>query len=160
MIGKIIKEMIAYYAHDPKRINHFLKVYGFGKAIGCALGLNPTEQFTLEIAAVTHDIGIKNSERKYGSSSGVYQQIEGPGEAKVLLTKLGVDSLVIERVCWLISKHHTYTEIDGLDYQILIEADFIVNALEENLSKDSIHIFVSRYFKTKVGIEIVSNYLC
>lgn len=59
----------------------------------------------------------------------------GPDEAEKLLNKLGVDEKIIERVCFLVGHHHTYNMIDGLDYQILVEADFLVNAYEDNLSK-------------------------
>src|SRR5574344_1295351 len=137
-IGQVIKAMIAYYAGDVRRINHFLKVYGFAKAIGEMEGLDESTQEILEIAALTHDIGIKNSEKKYSSSAGNYQQIEGPPEAKTLLANLGVESNVIDRVCWLIAHHHTYTDIHGIDYQILVEADFLVNAFEDNMPDASI----------------------
>jgi hypothetical protein len=30
----IINEMISYYAKDPRRVNHFLKVFSFAKSIG------------------------------------------------------------------------------------------------------------------------------
>lgn len=32
--SELISEMIKYYAGDVKRINHFMKVYGFAKTIG------------------------------------------------------------------------------------------------------------------------------
>ena len=91
-IGQVINAMIAYYAGDVRRINHFLKVYGFAKAIGEIECLDESTQEILEIAALTHDIGIKNSEKKYSSSAGKYQQIEGSPEAKTLLADLGVES--------------------------------------------------------------------
>ena len=52
----------------------------------------------LETAAYVHDIGIKISEEKYNSSAGKYQEIEGPPIAEEMLTKLGYDKHVIERV--------------------------------------------------------------
>ena len=29
----------------------------------------------------------------------------------------------VERICFIIGHHHTYKAIDGLDFQILVEAD-------------------------------------
>ena len=124
MIEQVLLKMIEYYRGDPRRVNHFLKVFGYAKAIGAGEKLDNNTQEILEIAALTHDIGIRNSEAKYGSSAGKYQQIEGPPEAEMLLRELNVDVVIIERVCWLIAHHHTYNNIEGLDYQILIEADF------------------------------------
>ena len=150
-IGQLIDAMIFYYAGDARRINHFLKVYGYAKAIGELEGIDQATQKILEIAALTHDIGIKSSEKKYNSSAGNYQQREGPGEAKKLLQRLGVETAVIERVCWLIAHHHTYTDIQGMDYQILVEADFLVNAFEDNLPETSAQSFMNKVFKTETA---------
>ncbi|WP_179945317.1 hypothetical protein [Paenibacillus durus] len=53
-INNVLSSMISYCAGDAKRINHFLKVYGFAKVIGAMEGLNDTTQEVLEIAALTH----------------------------------------------------------------------------------------------------------
>lgn len=150
-IGALIREMIAYDAGDPRRVHHFLKVYGFAKTIGELEGLDPSTQYILEIAALTHDIGIRNSERKYGSAAGNHQELEGPPEAERMLETLGVDPAVIRRVCWLIGHHHTYSNITGMDYQILVEADFLVNALEGNLSTEAVRGMERTLFKTASG---------
>lgn len=150
-IGQVTSAMIAYYAGDVRRISHFLKVYGFAKAIGEMEGLDKSTQEIVEIAALTHDIGIKNSEKKYNSSAGNYQQIEGPPEAKKLLAELGIESSVIDRVCWLIAHHHTYTDIKDIDYQILVEADFLVNADEDNMSPETILKIKNKIFRTSTG---------
>ena len=156
-IGQITNAMIAYYAGDPRRINHFLKVYGFAKTIGEMEKLDDAAQKIVEIAALTHDIGIKNSEKKYNSSAGSYQQIEGPSEARKLLKKLNVEDNIINRVCWLIAHHHTYADIQGIDYQILVEADFIVNAFEDSLSVTAIENFKEKVFKTSAGTAILNK---
>lgn len=150
-IGRVLDAMIGYYAGDVRRINHFLKVYAFAKTIGEKEGLSLTEQKILEIAALTHDIGIKNSEIKYNSSSGHYQELEGPPEAKILLDRLGFDVSVIDRVCWLIGHHHTYGDMKEIDHIILVEADFIVNAYEDNMPEESILSVGEKVFRTKTG---------
>ena len=40
---------------------------------------------------------------------------------------------MVERICYLIGHHHTYKDVDGADYQLLLEADFLVNAYEDAL---------------------------
>lgn len=151
IIGQVTSAMIGYYKGDVRRVNHFLKVYGFARTIGVLEGLDVGTQRILELAALTHDIGIRNSERKFQSSAGHYQQLEGPPEAKIMLEELGVDRLVIERVCWLIAHHHTYADIRGADYQILVEADFLVNAFEDEMSPETIAAFRGKLFKTASG---------
>jgi HD superfamily phosphodiesterase len=153
--GRTALAMIEYYASDVKRINHFLKVFGFAKAIGEGEGFDEETLEILELAALTHDIGIKNSELKYDSSAGVYQQQEGPPEARKLLEKLGAEKHVIDRVCWLIARHHTYTGITGNDYQALVEADFIVNVYEDAMPKQAAEHFMKKVFQTKTGIDLL-----
>lgn len=150
-IALVINKMIEYYQNDPKRINHFLKVYSFCKAIGYGEELDERTQYTVELSGVVHDIGIKISEEKYGSSAGKYQEQEGPALADKLLRQLNVENEIIERVCFLVGHHHTYNAVDGIDYQILIEADFLVNAYEDNLSKAAI-----LNIKNKRSIAIIS----
>ena len=156
LIEHVITAMIEYNAGDPKRAGHLLKVYAFAKAIGTAEGLDAQTQRILEIAALTHDIGIRNSERKYGSCSGEQQQSEGPPEAEKLLAMLGADQAQIERACWLIARHHTYTNIQGMDYQILVEADFLVNAYEDEMDEDAIRTVRDKLFRTKTGVELMN----
>ena len=110
--------------------------------------------FTLETAALTHDIGIKLAESKFNSTNGKFQEQEGPAPAKEMLTELGFEQDVIDRVCYLIAHHHTYTNIDGIDYQILVEADFLVNLYEDNLPKKSVETALQRIFKTETGISL------
>ena len=149
--GPVVSAMIAYEQGHARRINHFIKVHGFAKAIGEMEMLDTQSQEILEVAALTHDIGIKNSELKYGSSAGKYQQAEGPPEAQRLLEKLGYSPDLTDRVCWLIAHHHTYHLNEGSDYQILIEADFLVNAFEETLSETAIRNINDTVFKTRTG---------
>ncbi|MFT8344410.1 MAG: HD domain-containing protein [Clostridium beijerinckii] len=156
-ISTIINEMIKYYAKDPRRVNHFLKVFSFAKSIGELENIDKNTQEILEVAAVMHDIGIKISEEKYNSSAGNYQELEGPPVAKEMLSKFNFSEEFIERVCYLIGHHHTYSKIDGIDYQILIEADFLVNIYEDEIKTPQIEIIKEKYFKTKAGNDFLVN---
>ena len=147
----VMLEMMEYFDGDVNRINHLIKVYGFAKTIGELESIDTKTQEILEIAALTHDIGIKKSEEKYNSSVGHYQQIEGPPEAEKLLKKLDIEENIIERVCWLIAHHHIYTDIDSIDYQILVEADFLVNGWEDDFEKSAILNTREKIFRTESG---------
>ncbi|MDP4147097.1 MAG: HD domain-containing protein [Bacillota bacterium] len=153
--------MVNYFGTDVRRINHALKVYTLTSNIAKLEGMHGEELAILETAAVLHDIGIKESERKYNSSAGNYQEIEGPPVAKELLKEFSLDNKFIERTCFLIGNHHSYKKIDGLDFQILVEADFIVNIFEDDMNSDMIKIVRDKYFKTKTGLEYMdSMYSC
>ncbi|MEW6721096.1 MAG: phosphohydrolase, partial [Thermodesulfobacteriota bacterium] len=82
---------------------------------------------------------------------GKYQEAEGPAVAAEMLMELDYSKDVINRVCYLVGHHHTYTEIDGIDYQILVEADFLVNMYEDEMSPDAIKSTLNKVFRTKTG---------
>ena len=104
----LIRAMTKYNKHDPKRIQHLIKVHSLAKTIGILENIDKKDLFILETAAILHDIGIKVSEEKYGNCSGKLQEKEGPKEAEKMLEKFGYDREVIDRVCYLIGNHHTY----------------------------------------------------
>jgi HD superfamily phosphodiesterase len=152
-----MNEMIKYFGKDVRRINHALKVYSFASLIAT---YEVQDQFSIEVVAYSsllHDIGIKNSEIKYGSSSGNYQEIEGPPVVKEILASLKIDNAVIDRVCFLVAHHHTYNKIDGTDFRILVEADFLVNVFEDGLEQNTIKNVYNNVFKTEAGRNLLKT---
>lgn len=157
-IQELALAMISYDNGDPKRIQHTTKVHAYAALIGIGEGLNEETQFILESAALVHDIGIRASEKKYGHQNGKLQEQEGPAVATELLTCLGgYIEEQIERICWLVAHHHTYHASDDMDYQILIEADFLVNLYEDNEPTESIRAVRDNIFKTKSGLRMLSE---
>jgi HD superfamily phosphodiesterase len=151
LLAELIGKMTEYECGVPERVGHFLKVYGYASAIGELENLPDDVRFTLETAAIVHDIGIKPSLAKYGSSAGKLQEEEGIAPAREVLSGLGFLPDVVERVCFLVAHHHTDTEVDGLDYQILLEADFLVNMHEEKMTRAAIQSARDKVFKTETG---------
>ena len=155
-IDRLYMEMIRFYQGDPRHIQHFVKVHSFSRLIGQAEGLDEEQMYILEAAALVHDIGIKIGMEKYGRSDGKVQELEGPAAAREMMTRLGFRENVISRVEYL-GHHHTYKDIDGLDYQVLVEADFLVNYFEDDLDKKHIRKSAEKIFKTETGKKIVKE---
>lgn len=153
-LDDLFMDMIAYYDGDPKRIQHFTKVHSYARLIGIGEELDDASLFILEAAAYTHDIGICVAEEKYGRCDGKLQEQEGPIIAQKMLSQLGFENYIVERICFLIGHHHTYDNIDGLDYQILVEADFLVNLYEDDAGNRAIDKAYKRIFKTETGKKI------
>ncbi|MBR6789887.1 MAG: HD domain-containing protein [Oscillospiraceae bacterium] len=151
IIPKAALAMAEYDAGYPARISHFMKVWGYARTIGQLENLDRRTQLILELAALTHDIGIINSLEKYGDCSGEHQQLEGPPVAEEMLSALGYPKEIVARVCWLIAHHHIYGEMVSPDYQILIEADLLVNFEEGNLSAEN------GLFRTETGKALYRN---
>ena len=148
-------KMIIYFKDDARRINHALKVYGFASIICSHEQISVNEKNIVELAAILHDIGIKEAEIKYNSTAGKYQEIEGPPIAKQILIESGIPNDTLERVCFIIGNHHSYQKIDGVDLQILVEADFIVNIYEDDIQRNTIENIRNKYFKTSTGKELL-----
>lgn len=150
-IDNLTLKMIEFDKGDAKRIQHFLKVHRFAALIAAKENTNLHTRFIIECAAVLHDIGIHPAEEKYGSCSGKFQEKEGPFYAKKLLEELNADKNDTDRICFLIGHHHTYKGIDGIDWQILVEADFLVNIYEDELDKETAKQTCKIIFKTETG---------
>lgn len=158
-IGSVITAMIETLQGNLHEIEHMLKVYGYAKAIGEEENLDVATQRILEIAAVVHDIGIPFAMEKYGNDAGPYQEELGPGAARPLLEKLGCDEETIDRVCYLVGHHHTTNNVDGIDYRILLEADFLVNAAHKQLGSKAVLAAKESFFCTKTGIRYLDSCL-
>jgi predicted metal-dependent HD superfamily phosphohydrolase len=152
VVEKVMALMIEFFGKDAPRIHHFLKVYGFAQAIARSEGLDGEPLRVIELAALTHDIGIKPSEEKYGSSAGHYQELEGPAPARALLAKAGCAAETVERVAWLVAHHHSYSSIEDIDHQILVEADFLVNIYEDGMGPAQVASVREKVFKTPTGL--------
>jgi predicted HD phosphohydrolase len=157
LINSISLNMIAYFGNDVRRINHALKVYSFAKFIANKETSSYDSLFIVEAAALLHDIGIKISEQKYNSSSGKYQELEGPAAAAELLKNMNIQKKSLERILFLIGNHHSYNKIDDIDFQILVEADFLVNIFEDNLDRPKIENIKNKYFKSKTGLQLIES---
>lgn len=156
-IGSVISAMIAYLKGNRHEVEHFLKVYGYAKAIGEMEGLDAHTQEILEVAAVVHDIGIPRAMEKYGNDAGPYQEELGPAEAQALLEELAYDGELIGRVCTLVGRHHTYTDVDGPDCRILLEADYLVNASHNHHKPEAIAAAKAAFFRTETGIRFLRD---
>ena len=129
-VSQIMEKMIVFSDASIHDIDHLIRVWTYAKTIGELEGLDAEKQLILEVAAITHDIACPLCREKYGNTNGKHQEEEGTRMVRNFLTDSGMTEAQISRVSYLVGHHHTFTAIDGLDYQILIEADYIANASE------------------------------
>jgi len=156
-MSNVLVKMMEYFGKDVARINHALKVDGYARAIAESEGLNGDSLYILHLACALHDIGIPEALKKHGSIAGKYQEAEGPVVARPILESLNADPAAIDRVCYLIGHHHSYDCIDGLDFQILVEADFFVNIDEGNMEYEAVKSVHDKIFKTKTGLRLLET---
>ena len=148
-------KMIAHDHGSPKRIQHFLKVQSFAEAIAKGEGIDEHTLFILQTLGLIHDIGIRVALEQYGKCNGQLQEDTGPAPARAMLEELGYAEEDIQRICLIIENHHTYTaQIEGDDFQILLEADACVNMFEKDISDDARRAMLKNVFKTETGKRI------
>lgn len=161
IVSEVMEKMIHRSRGNTHDIAHFCKVYAYAKTIGELEGLEDATQELLEITAILHDISCPLCREKYGNTNGKYQELESPPLVAEFLEGFELDDDVKPRISWLIAHHHTYENVVGLDYQILLEADFLVNADEMKLSRSAIENMKARVFKTKAGTQFLDDlFLC
>jgi len=153
---RIALEMKKYFGTDFKRTNHAIKVAKYAEQILKMEGGNP---LVVMGAAYLHDIGIHEAERKYGSHSGHYQEMEGPGIAKEILERLNIQEGIIDEICDIIGHHHSPGGEETLNFQVLYEADWLVNIEEEGISKDrkKVEELIDKVFRTVTGRQLAEK---
>ena len=157
IVAAMTQKMIAFYRGNIHDIDHFLKVWAMAKTIGELEALDKHAQEVLELAAVVHDIACPLCREKYGDTNGKHQELESPPLVEAFFKGLPVERPDVERVSWLVAHHHTYANIDGPDHQILLEADFLVNAGESGYTPSAIRNFRERVFRTAAGKELLDS---
>ncbi|MDO4193271.1 MAG: HD domain-containing protein [Erysipelotrichaceae bacterium] len=155
-VSEAIIKMIGNSEGSQYDICHFLKVWAYAKNIGEQEGLDERTQQTLEFAAIVHDIACPSLRREYGNSPHDLQEKYGPPMVREFYKDSGMSEEMLERICYLVGHHHTFTDVDGLDYRILLEADFLVNAGENEKYRNSVDRFRQEVFRTKTGTALLN----
>ena len=157
MVFGVAVRAVEYNENDALRIHHLIRVHTFARLIGKSEGYDETNQKIAELAALLHDIGIHNAEKKYNSIDGRYQEIEGGPVARAIMEDTHIPEWMIERVVYIVEHHHTLSAIDGLDFQAVVEADLLVNMFDKGVSKEKIEMIRDKEFKTKKGIQLLNQ---
>ena len=147
---KLVYEMQKYFAGDRKRIEHAIAVLDYAEQIQAVEGGDP---LVVKAAAILHDIGIHEAERKYGSSAGKYQEIEGPPIAGEMLSQFDIPAEVLEHISRIIANHHSAKDIDTTEFRIVWDADWLVNIPAEfhDAGEEKLREIIDKTFKTREG---------
>ena len=156
-VNEVMEKMIVASNGSFHDINHFLKVWAYARNIGMGEKLDDETQRTLEMAAIVHDISCPSLRAKYGNADGKKQEEVSSPMIMEFFADTDVEKSMVDRIDYMIAHHHTYTDVDGIDLQILLEADFLVNAQEMNIKKDAIEEMMKNVFKTETGIRYLKE---
>ena len=153
VIDQTIEEMKQVFRDLPYGVEHTLHVLGYAETILDGESITGRVRETTALAAVLHDIGFVEAKKKHGSMDAPYQEKEGPPVAEAILKRAGASQEMIWRVCYIVGHHHTQASIDGIDFQILWEADCIENLMYNREKLDNPYLCqkVQENFKTETG---------
>jgi len=143
--------MQGLFGNDQRRIDHALAVLGHAEAI---LATEPAaDAEVVTAAAILHDIGIQEAERKHGSSAGRWQEIEGPPIARAILSRTTMAPDKIDHVCNIVANHHS-AGFDSLEFRILWDADWLVNLPDEfpDETGPTMEARITKLFRTHAGL--------
>lgn len=157
--AKAIEEMQQVFGDAPFGVDHTLKVLGYAEEIMEGENVPSNDRELIAIAAILHDIGALEAQRKHGTMAAPYQEIEGAVIARQILEKIGYSVEETNRVCYIVGHHHTAAKIDGLDFQIIWEADLLVNLAGREVRHDREKLVktIEDNFQTKTGKEIAEK---
>ena len=104
-------------------------------------------------AALLHDIGARQAERKHGSSEGRYQEAEGSPIAVRILEEVGMDDATVEHVRRIVGSHHSAGDIDTPEFRIVWDADRLEEAPEgfAHCGAARLRGIIDRVFRTEAG---------
>ena len=156
-VSQIMEKMIRSSGGNIHDIEHFMKVWSYAKTIGELEKLDPETQFILEAEAITHDIACPMCREKYGNANGKLQEKESPALISAFFSDTDLTESQVERVSFVVGHHHTYEGVDGLDWQILLEADYIVNASENEYPGVNLRKFLETHARTESGKKLIQE---
>lgn len=150
LTAAILNRMKKYFGADAKRIRHAQNVLRYAREL---LKKEKGDRDIVIAAAILHDIGIKECERKYNSTSGQLQEKEGPAIARKILEDLKVGQDATTEICRIIASHHSPGEIDTMNFKILWDSDWLVNLKDEYDIKDrkKLEGIIEKVFLTQTG---------
>lgn len=157
MIATITELMVWYNGTDIRQIDHALKVAGYAALISQMEDLEPALVERITLAALLHDIGMREAAARYGSAAGKFQELEGPLIAAELMADLDIPQSERDRICFLVGHHHTIGAIDGVDLRVLVEAHCLVHATEDDVSGSVLQSLRSRVFRTASGTALFES---
>jgi hypothetical protein len=151
--SQVLKEMKRVFAEVPYGIEHTRRVLQHAETIAAGEQLPNGLQEIITTAAILHDSGALEAQRKYGSMDGHYQEKEGEILARQILEQMGAAADLRERACFLVGHHHSPAMIDGLDFQILWEADLLDNTEfgDQRPEARELEQWIQKNFQTAAG---------
>lgn len=146
----LLEAMEAEFGNDARRIAHAREVLDAAETIHASEG---GDGLVVRAAAILHDIGIREAERKHGSAAPKWQEEEGPPVAARILERLGIAEEAARHVLDIVATHHSAGRLDTPEFRIVWDADRLANRDDEVGSKspEATRAFIAKAYRTETG---------
>lgn len=157
LVAQIATKMILVSHGNHHDIRHFQEVFAYASIICTLEGVNSEQSFNTRVAALLHDIACPFLREEKGYCDPHEQEDLGTGYATAFLMGFGLQDFYIRKIVHLVGIHHSWDKADSIEAQILMEADFIVNAQEQELDSQKVLDVRNKFFKTNSGIDLIND---
>ncbi len=127
----LLKNALVFEDGHRRRTEHILKVYSLTRMIAITEQVSDKELKIASAAAILHDIPIKKCKELFGDACQRNQNMLAPDIVKAMMGEAGYEEDEIHHVLELVMNHHNYHEISSHLLRILMEADLLVNYMED-----------------------------
>jgi len=152
----LIPEMERVFSETRGMVQHTQRVLSYALDIQ---GVEGGDLAVVKASAILHDIGIPRAREIHGSSSGRFQEMEGPPIAREILARHRFPPDFIHHVCGIVANHHSDADpeiVSTLEFKILWDADWLVNfpGRHRNAGEEEKALAIEEIFKTGRGREL------
>ncbi len=127
----LLKNALTYEDGHKRRTEHILKVYSLTRLIAISERVSDEELKIVSAAAILHDIPIKKCKELFGDACQKNQNMLAPDMVKAMMGEAGYEEEEIHHALELVINHHNYHNISSHLLRILMEADLLVNYMED-----------------------------
>jgi HD domain len=151
--AELLSELASHFGEDERRIEHAMMVLGHAEAL---LARVPNaDPVVVVAAAITHDFGIVEAERRHGKSTGTLQEKYGPDLVAPVLRRVGLGDEKVGEVCDIIASHHSPPLQPSVNFNLLYESDWLVNIHDFPVilaDRKRLESFIVKNFHTDAGL--------
>ncbi|EQB87970.1 HD superfamily phosphodiesterase [Clostridium punense] len=153
---RAIEKMKEVFKENTWWMDHTFSVLKYAEEIMEGEKIPQEEREQISLIAILHDIGAIDAIKIHGSDAAPYQEKEGARVSREILEKIGYPKEKIDRISYVVGSHHTFSKIDGVDFQIQWEADLLVNLETRPVRSDreKLKAAIEDNFKTTTGITL------
>jgi len=158
LVTRLHKEVIEYFAStDLSQIGHTEAVHNFAQLLATLEKCDEHKQCMIEMSALLHDIGCPNAKLKYGNTNAPNQEKEGKPKAEEILATYPMPDTDKQLLAEVVGLHHHHNNLKEMGFEILAEADLIVNLLEGYYKLEQAQYLFEHLVTTRSGKDLFRN---